>query len=309
MTDLLVTYPAGSIAESSTVAAVTRVNGRALFAVARTPCHPESPRWPDQPADRCTLEADGAKVPVECREGWLLGGELSVAAPPREPTGEDSTGKDSTGKDSTATGEAASAQGDTGAIPCVVHSVPAELAPVVGEQVALSVDEPYREALSRSHSRCHLVSLALNAALAEAWRRDPPARDSLGNPDFDQLAITASTIDEHDSLDEYRVGRHLRKSGFLAESLSDPEALASAVEDIARRWLQSSPRISVRPGECALRERRTWSCALPEGTASLPCGGTHPDRLAPEPDLRVQIAWDPERRRLAMRARDGYFHV
>jgi len=133
MTDLLVTYPAGSTAESSTVAAVTRANGRALFAVARTPCHPESPRWPDQPADRCTLKVSGARVPVECREGRLLGGELSVAAPPGDPTGEDS------------------------------------------------------------------------------------------------------------------VGRHLRKSGFLAGPLSDPEALASAVEDIARRWLQSSPRISVRP--------------------------------------------------------------
>jgi alanyl-tRNA synthetase len=286
MTDLLVTYPAGSTAESSAVAAMTYVDGRLLFAVERTPCHPESPRWPDQPADRCTLQlagaAAGAPTPVGCHEGFLLGGELTVGEPPN---------------------------GDAEAIPCVVHSAPAEVGLKLGEQAILGVDEEYRAALSRSHSRCHLVSLALNAALREAWRREPPARDSLGNPDFDKLAIVASRIDERGSLDEYRVGKHLRKSGFPAESLSDPEALTGAVQSIARHWLQSSPEVAVTPGECGLRERRTWSCALPEGTASFPCGGTHPGRLQPDADLRVRISWDPGERRLAMHADGGYFHV
>jgi alanyl-tRNA synthetase len=307
MTDLLVTYPAGSTVESSPVAAVTRVDGGVLFAVERTPCHPRSPRWPDQPGDRCTLQtegAGGAGTPVRCYEGFLLDGALRVGAPPRKPEGEDSGGKDSSG-------ESANANHHAGVIPCVVHSAPAEVALAVGEQVGLRVDEGYREALSHSHSRCHLVSLALNAALREAWRKDkdPPARDSLGNPDFDKLAIVASTIDERGSLDEYRVGKHLRKAGFPAEALSDPEGLASAVRGIAKGWLRSSPEVSVTPGRCRLRERRIWSCALPEGIASFPCGGTHPSRLQPEEDLRVTIAWDPVQRRLAMRAEGGYFHV
>jgi alanyl-tRNA synthetase len=305
MTDLLVSYPAGSTVESSVVAAVTRMDGQVLFAVAQTPCHPLSPRWPDQPADRCTLRREGdpatgeasagktaradgdamsgIDTPLRCYEGYLLNGELNVGEP----------------------------DGDAGAeaIPCVVHGAPAELALSVGEQVGLRVDEPYRAALSLSHSRCHLVSLALNAALKDAWRKDPGARDSLGNPDFDKLAIDSSSIDERGSLDCYRVGKHLRKTGFLAGALDDTEALAHVVRDVVQGWLLSSPEVSVTPGRCALDERRTWSCALPEGTASFPCGGTHPSRLRPDADLRVSISWDPAERRLAMRADGGYFHV
>ncbi|HEV3069955.1 MAG TPA: hypothetical protein VGY76_00840 [Solirubrobacteraceae bacterium] len=301
MPELLVTYPAGSTAESSTVAAMMRVDGRALFAVERTPCHPESPRWPDQPEDRCMLEADGRGVPVEVREGYLLDGELvvgsaaaagsaaAVSSPPEVlDTQEDPTRE---------------------AIPCVVHSVPTEFAPALGERVQLRVDESYRQALSRNHSRCHLVSLALNAALSEAWRKDPPARDSLGNPDFDKLAITSSKIDEHGSLDSYRIGKHLRKSGFSIEALSDPGALAQAVMDLAKGWLLSSPSVKVTPGECPLQTRRTWTCELPHGAASFPCGGTHPSALEPDEGLDVKISWDPEERRLQMRACSRTFHL
>jgi alanyl-tRNA synthetase len=280
MTELLVTYPAGSTFERSTVAAVTYVDGRALFAVARTPCHPQSPRWPDQPEDRCTLERDDVQTALQASEGWLRGDEVGIGKPAEEP--------------STA---------------CVVHSVPTELAPAVGELVTLRVDERYREALSRSHSRCHLVSLALNAALREAWRKEPPARDSLGNPDFDKLAIVSSEIDETGSVDSYRIGKHLRKSGFSVEALSDPDALAKHVTSLAQTWLLSSPRVLVSPGECPLEERRTWSCELPGKTASFPCGGTHPSRMEPDGGLEVQITWEPQERRLQMRAQSKTFHL
>lgn len=303
MTELLVTYPAGSTVERSTVAAVTRSDGHALFAVRRTPCHPRSPRWPDQPEDRCTLERNGTQTATSVQEGYLLGGELSLGRPPE--------------KQASAAGESESARESSaeepglarGPLACVVHSVPAELAPAVGELLTLHVDERYREALSRSHSRCHLVSLALNAALREAWRKEPPARDSLGNPDFDKLAILSSKIDEGGSLDSYRVGKHVRKSGFSVEALSDPEALAGQVKDLAQTWLLSSPAISVTPGECPLAERRTWICELPGATASFPCGGTHPSRMEPDEGLDVEIAWDPAERRLEMRAGSKTFHL
>jgi alanyl-tRNA synthetase len=283
MTELLITYPAGSTAESSTVLAVTPSGGQLLFAVGRTPCHPESPRWPDQPADRCTVSAPGhgeavaVAVAVECLEGFLREGDLRV-------------------------GEPLDGDGADKAIPCVVHRAPADLAIDVGDEVRLSVDERYRHLVSISHSRCHLVSLALNAALAEAWRKEPPARDSLGNPDFDKLAIVSSRIDETGSVDVYRIGKHVRKKGFSADALSDPEALAREVGQIAERWLQSNPEIVVTPGRCRLEERRTWSCALSEGVASFPCGGTHVTHLQAEDWPAVSIAWDPVERRLAMTA-------
>lgn len=286
MTDLLVTYPAGSTTESSAVAATARVNGQLLFAVERTPCHPLSPRWPDQPADRCTLTVDGTCMPVECAEGFLLDDRLQLG----EPAAEDPAVQ-------------------AAAIPCVVHIAPAEVAPAVGEPVTLSVDEGYRALLSLNHSRCHLVSLALNAALKDAWRKEPPARDSLGHPDFDKLAIVSSSIDERGSLDCYRVGKSLRKAGLQADALEDQQALADAVRGIAQSWLLSNPEVSVKPGSCPLRERREWSCGLPAGAARFPCGGTHPSRLRSDPELRVKISWDSAERRLAMRADGGYFHV
>ncbi|HEY7961867.1 MAG TPA: hypothetical protein VID29_08100, partial [Solirubrobacteraceae bacterium] len=251
MPDLLVTYPGGSTLEHTTVVAVAPVADRTLFAVARTPCHPESPRWPDQPADRCTLEGAGRSFAIECFEGYLSDERLQIGPP--EPTAE--------------------------ALRCVVHRGPADLPVAVGTAVTLRVDEGYRQALSRSHSLCHLVSLALNAALADAWRKDPGASDSLGNPDFDKLAIRSSVIGEDGSLDTYRVGKHLRKAGFSAAALDDPAALAQRVEQIAGAWLASRPRVSVTPGVSALDERRVWSCELAQGVASFPCGGTHVERL------------------------------
>jgi alanyl-tRNA synthetase len=311
MPEMLVTYPAGSTAESSTVAAVTRVDGQVLFAVSRTPCHPESPRWPDQPEDRATLYANGTQTSVQVREGWLLGTELGSGDPPEEghPRGTELDPSAPPRLDPSAPPQEAPLARPEQAIPCVLHSVPVQAAPAVGEEVTLRVDESYREALSRSHSRCHVVSLALNAALKEAWRKDPPARDSLGSPDFDKLAIVSSRIDEQGSLDTYRIGRNLRKSGFSVEALSDPDGLAEAVRDLARGWLLSSPAIAVTPGECPLQERRTWRCELPAGTASFPCGGTHPSRLEPDENLEVAISWSPGERRLRMRAQSRTFHL
>ncbi len=306
---MLITYPAGSTAESSTVVDVTRRDGQLLFAVERTPCHPKSPRWPDQPADRCTVSTPDRRgavtVAVECLEGFLLDGELEVGDPGANEPGANEPGASDPG---VGVGEPGVGDPDVGeeraarATPCVVHRAPADLAIEVGDEVRLNVDERYRRLLSASHSRCHLVSLALNAALAEAWRKEPPARDSLGNPDFDKLAIVSSRIDEAGSVDVYRIGKHVRKKGFSADALSDPAALAQEVIRIAERWLESNPEIVVTPGRCRLEERRTWSCALSDGVASFPCGGTHVTRLEPEDWPAVSIAWEPEERRLTMTA-------
>jgi alanyl-tRNA synthetase len=275
MTEPLISYPGGATVERTSVLALTRTSTELLFAVARTPCHPESPRWPDQPADRCTLQVEEISVAITCHEGSLLGGTLSLDPP--EP--------------------------DSGAVACVVHRAPVTLELQPGAEVTLSVDEPYRELLSRSHSRCHLVTLALNHTLADAWRKDPSRHDSLGSPDFDSLAILSSKIDERGSLDTYRIGKHMRKSGFPAEALSEPEALARRVAETAASWIGSRPSISVDPKVCVLEERRAWTCELPQGTASFPCGGTHAHELTPEEDFAVVLAWDPEAKQLTMDVR------
>jgi alanyl-tRNA synthetase len=306
MTELLITYPAGSTAESSTVVAVGRVGPHVLFAVERTPCHPESSRWPDQPADRCTLTGPSAQAPVECLEGYLRGAELGLGEPPNglRAAGEPRESPHAP-EDPAESGHPADRE--SRAIRCVVHRGAGDLAIEPGQEITLSVDERYRESVSHSHSRCHLVSLALNAALADAWRKEPPARDSLGNPDFDKLAILTSRIDERGSVDVYRVGKHARKAGFSADALNDPEGLAQEVAQIAERWLRSTPAIAVTPGECRLEERRTWWCELPEGTASFPCGGTHVKRMEPTEGLAVAISWDPRERHLRMTARSRVF--
>lgn len=281
--------------ETTTVVALARADGDVLFAVERTPCHPESPRWPDQPADRCTLELAGASAPVECFEGFVRGGEPAIG----EPDEEDRPG---TADGEPGSGEPTGGEAAAPATRCVVHRVSGELPIELGAEVTLRVDEGYREALSRNHSRCHLVSLALNAALATAWRKEPSARDSLGNIDFDKLAIQTSTISEQGSVDVYRIGKHVRKSGFTVEALEDSQALARAVEQIAGAWIAARPEMSIAPGVSTLDERRTWSCAVADGTASFPCGGTHAARLGPTDGLSVTITWEPQEKRLTMTA-------
>jgi alanyl-tRNA synthetase len=291
MREMLVTYPGGSTSERTAVVAVTRTEGGVLFAVERTPCHPESPRWPDQPADRCVVEVDGARFAVECFEGFLRGGMLAVGEPRREEAVADSAGAPD---GSNATDEA------DAAVACVVHRAPVEAPIEIGATVRLGVDEEYREALSRSHSRCHIVSLALNAVLAQAWRKDPGVRDSLGNPDFDRLAIQSSTIREDGSVDVYRIGRHVRKAGFSAQALEEPDALARCVGEIALGWVGAGVDITVTPGVCRLEERRTWHCALSGGVAEFPCGGTHVASLTGSEGVSVEIAWEATERRLMM---------
>ncbi len=284
--------------------AVERMGPHVLFAVERTPCHPESPRWPDQPADRCTLTGPSAQAQVECVEGYLRGAELGLGELPNglRAGGEPAESPHAPG-DPAEGGRPA--DGEPRAIRCVVHRGAGDLAIEPGEEIALSVDERYRESVSHSHSRCHLVSLALNAALADAWRKEPPARDSLGNPDFDKL---------RDPLQQDRRagvggclprGQARAQGGVFRRRAERPRGPGWGGRSDRGALAAVNPRDRRDSGVCSLEERRTWSCELPEGTASFPCGGTHVRRMEPEEGLHVAISWDPEERRLEMTARSG----
>ncbi len=138
--------------------------------------------------------------------------------------------------------------------------------------------------LSAAHTGCHLMALALNEALAERWRKSPGREDSFGRPDFDAIAMESSRMDEHASTDRYRIGKSLRKKGF------DPDGLAGQLPELTDRvnarlagWIAADApvRIELFGGEktARLTARRQWVCELPEGTASIFCGGTHVARL------------------------------
>lgn len=245
MNSTVVTFPNGHVRGRSQIVESVPVGARHGLVVTETPFHPLDHTWPDQPADCGTL---GGLPVLDCVTGAraadgeiFLGGDIPVR------------------------------RGADGWDWLVVHVTGSSLA--VGADVELEVDAAYRAALSAGHTACHLAALALNAALAGRWRKEA-ALDALGHPDFDQSAITSSRITPHASLDEYRLGKSLRKKGFTAEGL-DVAEVGREVNERLKAWVTAGAPVRLDVPGPELTARRTWHCALPDGEASIPCGGTH----------------------------------
>ncbi len=226
-----------------------------------TPFHPVDHTWPDQPADRGSL----AGLPVvDCVVGaqspqgeLLLGSEIPVR------------------------------RGDPAWTWVVVHllDAPAQDLPVVGQEVELAVDAELRRGLSIAHTACHLAALALNEATAGLWRKEPPHRDSLGNPDFDGAAIQRSRITPYRSVDEYRLGKSIRKRGLDTAGLLDGlETIEQTVNARLAQWIATGAPVAIETGgDDSVVAHRRWTCALPDAVATYPCGGTHVASLAELP--------------------------
>lgn len=264
----VVTFPSGSLVESARVVGVHPAEDGAVVVLDRTPFHPVDHTWPDQPGDRGALRLDDVEVAVT---------EAVMAAVSDE--GEVAVGADIPVK--------RGAEGWTWLVGHRVEAVPSALA--AGAAAEATVDAEHRAGLSRGHTACHLASLALDLAVADLWRKDPGS-DALGTPDFEGRANQTSLIHENGSVDEYRLGKSLRKAGF------DTEGFAASVAERERRinaqlaaWVASgaSSRIEV-DGETIV-DRRRWVCGLPEGTASILCGGTHVSSLAEFASIRVSL--------------------
>lgn len=241
----VVDFPAGATSGSGTVVGV--VEGCGVI-VDRTPFHPVDPSWPDQPTDMGTLAGTAVR---ECLLGAVAqDGHVAV-------------------------GDAINARrGDPDYTWVVVHRLSGP-APQVGEVVELVVDADRRAALSRAHTACHVVALALNAALAEAWRKDV-VRDGIGNPDFDRLALVESRMTPDEARDTYRLGKSLRKKGFDPHALIDDlSAVAERVNATVRGWIDADAAVTIEAQGPTLTDLRYWCCAVPEGTFRIPCGGTH----------------------------------
>ncbi|WP_223171049.1 hypothetical protein [Microbacterium sp. NIBRBAC000506063] len=223
MTETMVTFPQGAVAGVGTV---MRVEGD-IVVVDRTPFHPVDHTWPDQPGD----------------SGFLVHGEERVAVVEAVMAAVSDDGEFAVGA---AIPVKRGAEGWTWLVGHRVSDAGAHwLAP--GTDVELAVDAERRAALSRGHTACHLASLALDAALADLWRKDP-GTDPLGAPDFEGRANQTSFIHEDGAVDEYRLGKSLRKAGF------DTEGLAASLGSVRRVSTRSWPRGSPRAARAASRQ-------------------------------------------------------
>jgi alanyl-tRNA synthetase len=259
--DTRVSYASGELAETSTVLHVApAADGRLAVITERTCFHPVDAAWPDQPADAGTMRVRGdayvirnAVVAATDGETLHLGDEIPVR------------------------------KGTEGWAFLVAHLVDAEAEIAEGDEAEILADAARRRALSVGHTACHLAALALNAALADRWSK-PAREDALGHPDFDGIAIESSLIAPNGSVDRYRLNKSLRRAGFDTASLADGpeslEGLALAVSEHLDRWISSGAAVRVDRDGDALTDRRYWVCELPEGTARIPCGGTHLGSLA-----------------------------
>ncbi|GAA4484791.1 hypothetical protein [Microbacterium panaciterrae] len=264
----VVTFPSGSLSEHALVVGVQPAGEGAVVVLDRTPFHPVDHTWPDQPGDSGVLRAGDVEFVVT---------EAVMAAASDE--GEIAAGAEIPVK-----------RGAEGWTWLVGHRV--EDAPVVlpvGTRVEAVVDAERRAGLSRGHTACHLASLALDLAIADLWRKDPGS-DALGSPDFESRANQTSFIHSDGAVDEYRLGKSLRKAGFdtegFAATLAEREAHINAQ---LAAWVASAAPSRIDVDGDTIVDRRRWVCALPEGTASILCGGTHVSSLAEFTSIRVSL--------------------
>jgi alanyl-tRNA synthetase len=261
--DTIVDYPDGATSSRGVVLATLVLDGGLGVVLDRTAFHAVDAGWPDQPADRGSLSVDGIPYPVlDAVVGATEGGEILIGRDIPVRTGAE------------------------GWSFVVVHVVAADAAIRVGDAVEVTVDEGYRNALSAGHTACHLASLALDAALADAWSKEVPA-DALGAPGFDALACASSRIDEFESTDVYRVGKSLRRKGFDPAAFDDLAAIEARTNARLAEWVATDAAIRIDRDGDGLGDRRRWVCQLPGGDAVIPCGGTHLTSLGVFESVRV----------------------
>ncbi|GAA2853794.1 hypothetical protein [Microbacterium arabinogalactanolyticum] len=262
-----VTFPDGSLTGEGDVLIVDRE--RAVVVVDATPFHPVDHTWPDQPGDSGTITVSDVVLDVS---------EAVMAAVSDE--GELAVGTDIPVK-----------RGADGWTWLVGHRVDGEIpaSVVAGASARLEVDAARRAGLSRGHTACHLASLALDAALTDLWRKEIGV-DPLGHPDFEGRANQTSFIHPDGSVDEYRLGKSLRKAGFDSEGFAASLAQREhRINELLAGWIASGGESRIDVEGPGISDRRTWRCVLPEGEVGFLCGGTHVHSLAEFASMSVAL--------------------
>ena len=266
--DTQVDYPVGQTEGTATVLHVELLpTGLVAVILDITPVHPVDAGWPDQGPDQALLRAAGTEHPVlDCVVGATDGSVLYLGRDIPVP------------------------KGTPGWTFVVAHLVDGAAALVEGQRVEAVVDAGYRRRMSAGHTACHLASLALNRALSERWKKDVRA-DALGNPDFDGTAIDVSLIGENASVDTYRLGKSLRRKGFVTEGLAEqlPE-IESVVNAALAEWVTTGASVRIDRDGPLLTDRRYWVCELPAHEVRIPCGGTHVSSLTELGAARVVLS-------------------
>lgn len=268
----VVTFAGGGLMETTTARFAAMQDGRCFVITDRSPFHPLSLSWPDQPGDRGWLTTvDGHRVVVldshegllNCITGDLFTGENGLIQRRLDP-------------------ELCSV---------VVHVLDEDLGEKLGQSVTLEVDQAFRTALSLQHTGVHLGALALNQCAATFWTKDYTDVDSLGFPNFDKAAVTKSAIGPDVSTDVYRIGKSLRKKGFDRDAfLADLPARSLTINECLRHMLETPAPVAVAPPEGDLDARRIWSTSLNGAKVLIHCGGTHISDLSQIAEITVAIA-------------------
>ncbi|WP_313356626.1 hypothetical protein [Microbacterium sp.] len=267
MQSTLVSFPDGALAGEGEVLLVDQA--ASIVVVDATPFHPVDHTWPDQPGDSGAITIGDVRVRVT---------EAVMAAISDE--GVLAVGSDIPVK-----------RGGQGWTWMVGHrtegAIPADIA--VGARVTLTVDADHRVSLSRGHTACHLASLALDAALADLWRKEI-GTDPLGNPDFEGKANQSSRIHADGSVDEYRLGKSLRKAGFDSEGFAATlTERTHRINDLLAEWVAAAGGSRIDVDGPSIIDRRTWTCTLPDGEVGFLCGGTHVRSLAEFASITVSL--------------------
>jgi alanyl-tRNA synthetase len=269
-TDTRVTYPAGDLVAAGRVLHLAPAgDARVAVVTDATSIHPVDAAWPDQPADRGGLRVRDRTVEVvDAVVAATDGAELYLGA------------------------DVPVRKGTEGWAFLVAHLVDAAGAGELreGDEIETVADASLRRALSLGHTACHVASLALNRAVQGRWGK-PVRTDALGVPDFDGVAIQSSRIEPAGSTDRYRLNKSLRRAGFDATGLADElGAIEASIDATLADWVASGGDVRIdRDGE-GLTDLRRWVCELPDGTAEIPCGGTHATSLADLGGLHVSLA-------------------
>lgn len=170
-------FPQGVSACEATVVLAEAAGDEGPFVIAtdRTPFHPLDHTWPDQPGDRGAMTLGRREHAVVDAVTMAVGPDGTLYREEEIPARRTDPGW-------------------SFMVGHVLETPPdGYAADLVGEQVGLAVDVARRSSLSAAHTACHLMSLALNMELRDLWRK-VPRTDCLGSPDFDQTAITRSSI-------------------------------------------------------------------------------------------------------------------
>lgn len=274
-----VLFPDGTVTATATVERLIARPGGDVVVLDVTPFHPVDHTWPDQPGDCGDLAAGDGRVAVA--EALMVGvdadGGVFVAH------------------------DIPVKRGTDGWTWLVGHRLegPAPAWLVPGAHVQATVDAARRASLSRGHTACHLASLALDLAVADLWRKDPGV-DGLGTADFEGHANQTSSIHADGAVDEYRLGKSLRRAGF--DSAAFGASLADRQERINAQlaaWVAAGCPSRIACDGTTITDMRRWECDLPEGRASIPCGGTHAASLSAFSSITVTLEL-PEPQRLVM---------